>query len=369
MLKTLRIASIFTVIAAAGVIIAVGIIALRPDPEIQAFLAREGVVEQFRKQIEQVPQKKDAVSPLESAAKAFALRIDPPPPPPPPKPPAPPKPQPRPNPKPEPVRPPVERNRPQMSAKFTLIATARYPKQPEKSMALLKNLQNEFTWYRQGEQVGHLKIHEIRDGSIVLYQGDQFNSEIYMPVPPSGQTLLKSDQTADGPRGPSTVSVSTVDQTGEEMVISTTPSAPAASAESSSAEPTLSAGRRTIPSRLPGGTQRRLPVSERPRSRPVRSVPYVPQQTPEQQKESIQESISSIESIMNRPPVEGQSQEAYEAEQEAWKQLLKALAAEKQNLEEMTEESRKSSEQSPPADSSKEETNPSEEGEKSDKIQ
>ncbi len=355
MLKTLRIASILTVAAAAVVSGGVGFVALRPDPQIQDFLNREGVVEQFRGRATPIAQKEDTISPLEASARAFALRIDPPPPPKPPKPPSPP-----PDPKPaqppvDVVKPPQEIRRPQMTAKFTLVATARYPDEPERSMALLKSVQNEFTWYRQGDPVGHLELHEVRDGSVVLYQGGQLNSEIFMPNPPTAKSLLKGDESATGSPGPSTVTVTTPPLSDQDVVV-TTSTPPESPSESE---------RRTIPSRLPTGQRR--PVASRNSAIPSRPVRTAPQPTPEEQKASIEESISSIQEIMNAvQPVEGQSEEAIQQEQESWKQLISILEYERDNIAKATGETPEKPESSEESESGEEK--PDAEEEKSGKI-
>lgn len=321
MLKALRIASIAAAISAIVVLAAVAFLGLQGDPEIESFLAKEGVVEQFRKKSQTAPAKTDAVSPLEQAAKAFALRIDPPPPPPPPKPVEPPKPVVKPPvAQPTPPRPP-ENKQPTMSAKFTLVATARYPDHPEKSMALLKNVQNEYKWYRQGEQVGHLEIHEIKDGSIVLYQGGKLNSELFMPAPPPTPSLLKSDASlASAPAGPSSVTAS-LESAGEQE------EGPPAGSSSEGV------GGRTIPSRLQ--TLRSRPAgSSSPRITSVQTSapPPTVEMSPEEQLHSIDESISAIEGIMRQSEQEGKTEEERQAEQQAWQELLKVLAKEKEAM-------------------------------------
>lgn len=353
MLKTLRIASIFTVIAAAVVVGSVGMFGLRANPDIQAFLNREGIIEQIRNRAQNVPQKVDAVSPLESAAKAFALRIDPPPPPKPPTPPKPTTPQAEVKPPPVVVKPPPVIQKPQLSAKFSLVATARYKSHPDKSLALLKSLQNEYTWYRQGEKVGHLDLQEVKDGSVVLYQDGRFNSEIFMPPPPKEKSLLKGDQQEEpAPQNSSSVAVISSESTGQEVVVT---------APSSSSPPSVP-GRRTIPSRLPASANRVPSESIATRRIPSRPVRSIPQPTPEEQKQSIESSISSIEDIMNRAPVEGVTEEQQKQEQEAWKQLLQVLQQERGNLEEGNENSGQA------AVPSEEQEKPQSESKNSDKV-
>jgi hypothetical protein len=345
MLKALRIASIVTIVAAAAVVVFVALFGLRGNAEIETFLQREGIVDQFRKKIQNIPQKSDAVSPLEVASKAFAVRIDPPPPPKPIEPVKPPQEVVKPPVAIQPPRPPVE-NKPVLSAKFTLEATARYPDQPQKSMALLKSVQNEFKWYKQGEQVGHLEIQEIKDGSVVLYQGGKFNSEVFMPAPPKVRSLLKGEDTGEEvqPQGPVAVTLpeespEIVEEQPADVTAEPLPTGPAA--------------RRTIPSRLETYRQGRTSApSTTLRTTPPQPSTPVPVQTPEEQKQSINESISSIEQIMTRPPVEGQSEEERKQEQEAWRQLINALKEDQQNIDQPAPETPAEPAPSEPAQSS-----------------
>ncbi len=352
MLKALRIASVAAVIGAVVVLAAVAVLGFRGDPEIEAFLAQEGVVEQFRKRSQTAPAvKPDAVSPLEQAAKAFALRIDPPPPPPPPKPVEPPKPPEVKPPVVQPPRPP-ENRQPTLTAKFTLIATARYPDHPEKSMALLQNVQNEYKWYRQGDQVGHLVIHEIKDGSIVLYQGDKFNSELFMPAPPPTISLLKSERAlaSAAPRGPSSVSAPSIaPESNEEMQADTL-------GQSADGQPGTAASRPPRPQ----------PVSSSPR---ITTTVQTPEElsaivlSPKEQIRSIEENIAAIENIMRQTATqEGQSEEERQAEQQVWQEFLKVLAKEKETLLQAASDGEPSAEK-------KTESSPAKEADASQKTQ
>jgi hypothetical protein len=72
--------------------------------------------------------------------------------------------------------PPVPTIRPAApSAKFTLHGTSYYPNQPGRSMALIAELGSDpgnERWVKEGAQVGHFVIHEIRRGVIVYRDGD-----------------------------------------------------------------------------------------------------------------------------------------------------------------------------------------------------
>jgi hypothetical protein len=341
MLKALRIASISAVICAVAAVVSVAMLGFKGDPEIEAFLAQEGVVEQFRKKSQSLPVKADnAVSPLEQVAKSFALRLDPPPPPPPPKPIEPPKP---PTVKAPSVQPPKlpENKQPTLSAKFTLVATARCPENPAKSMALLQNAQNEYKWYRQGEEIGHLVLQEVRDGSIVLYQNGQFNSELFMPAPPSTPSLLKGDtQVASAPQGPSSMSVTLTQEPRE-----------GSTAEGEAEGALKTAAGKSGASRIPSLPNNRSVPTRIASSR----APETPTETvsPEEQARSISESIANIENIMRRPPEEGQTEQERLEEQKTWAELLKLLQLEKENQQKLlseTDSSGKSSNESKPAE-------------------
>jgi hypothetical protein len=59
--------------------------------------------------------------------------------------------------------------------KFRLCATSYYPNQPGRSMALIGELdaaEGNERWVKEGTQVGHFIIHEIRRGVIVYRDGD-----------------------------------------------------------------------------------------------------------------------------------------------------------------------------------------------------
>ena len=334
MLKALRIASVAAIAAAVGVVVFVALFGLKEDAAIEEFLQSDGIVEQIRKKVKVVAQKSDADSPLEAASKAFALRIDPPPPPAPIEPAKPSQPIVKPPSPPQPPRPP-ENRQPTLSAKFTLEATARCPDQPQKSMVLLKNVQNEFKWYRQGEQVGHLEIQEVKDGSVVLYQGGKYNSELFMPAQPKVRSLLKGeDYEPQTPRGPVAVTLpgefwqmEPADQEQEEIAAEPIPAAVGPGA------------RRTIPSRLDALREGRASAPRSAmRTTPPRPYSPAPPPTLEEQKKSLDESISSIQEIMNKPALEGQSEEERIQEQEAWQQLIKVLNAERQAIEQTGEE-------------------------------
>jgi hypothetical protein len=61
------------------------------------------------------------------------------------------------------------------SAKFKLVGTSSYPNQPKRSMALISEPDSgagSERWVKEGSQVEHFVIHEIRHGLIVYRDGD-----------------------------------------------------------------------------------------------------------------------------------------------------------------------------------------------------
>jgi PAB1-binding protein PBP1 len=71
------------------------------------------------------------------------------------------------------------------------------------------------------------------------------------------------------------------------------------------------------------------PVPVAPPEPPVEPEPVM---TPQQQRQSIEESIAGIKEMMNSS-TEGMSPEEIQEQNKAWKELLEVLEAEKKNLE------------------------------------
>jgi len=60
--------------------------------------------------------------------------------------------------------------------RFKLCATSYYPNEPKRSMALISELgspEGEQRWVKEGAQLEHFTIYEIRRGMIVYRDGDQ----------------------------------------------------------------------------------------------------------------------------------------------------------------------------------------------------
>lgn len=317
MLKTLRVTSLVMVLLAAVGVVAIAVFGLKGDPDIVDFLAKAGIVDKLRGEIgSDAPEEKS--SPLVALAQAFALRIDPPPPPPPPKPDkpvAPPKELAR-----NKVNPPIPTPKVQTQMKSDLLATVVYESFPTRSLALLKTTGNKQEWFRQGEKVGHLEIQEIRDGSVVFTQGGRNPQEKFVPAKPPVKSLLKSEQTTSAvprPGSGSIVSPSPVPSVGAAV-----PGADAAS--------TTRSARTTRPTNQTPRTQ----TNTSGRIQRVRSAPKPP--SPQEQKRSLEQTMSGIEAIMNRQD-ESLSEEDRKKEDEMWKKLAEMLGSEKQQLEKTIE--------------------------------
>lgn len=191
MIRTLKITTWLSVIAAILAIGGVGFYSLKPDVKAKQILAQPGEVELFLKTSQVSANKEDTTkdSPLVRQAEQFALRLDPPPPPPPP----------------QPVQP-VARpatpvyQAPPPSATFSLTGTVVSPTSGM-SIALIDTTAKGKRWYRIGEKIGRHEIAEIHPGYIVINDGTKTYE---MKAPPKTQkpSLLKSDavSTAAAPK-------------------------------------------------------------------------------------------------------------------------------------------------------------------------
>jgi len=314
MLRTLKIAKLIAALAAIGFIAYLAVSGLKPDEEMEAVLAKPSAVSKFRKLSDIVNLTKDKESEFVKQAKKFAIRINPP---------IPPKVEPKTLAKrsaaviPDEVKTIVP---PKLTrtTKFSLVSTCRYPDYPEKSLAQLNIVGDGKKWVRQGESVGHLTIHEVKDGSIVLYQGEAMNAEIFVPEPKTTKSLLKSSEDTEAIAEPEKNAKEDAKIVFE--AITNTPSNRAA----------------TMSNRHPAG--RKSPAISRARAlRPDRSTPP-PKSTPEERKKAIEEqkktldnNISHIQNIMKES--KGTSKEGEKSdEMEAWGKLLKALEQDKQKI-------------------------------------
>lgn len=290
MLQTLKIARVIAAVFTVGFIVYLAITAFKPDKDIQSFLDKPSTIDKMKKLKLQINPNKDKESTLVTEAKALANRIDPPPPPIPPKPQV--KDQPKVAEKPKPVinRPPPPT--PVKTKNFQVLATCKYETAPEKSLALLKIVSEGNKWFRQGETIGHLTIQEVKDGSIVVYQGDQFHEEISV-LPDKGnntKSLLRPDGT------------------------------PAlAESESKGIAPNPMAATRASRSISP--TQSRQVGATPSRSAAARKTPI--KQTPEEEQKVLQDSIADLKRLIS----ETQKEQGPGTDEQisAYSQLLDAL--------------------------------------------
>ena len=279
MIKLLKITSILTVILAILTVALLGIFILKGKPEISI---PDGVVEKFKKPDTDTSTGK--TPPLVVQAKAFALKINPP--------------------KPveiAKVESPTETNKlpvkpvisdpPPRPSKINLIATCRYEDTPDRSLALFDLSAKGLEWFRQGEPIEHLTVHEIKDGSVVLYQSGKFNQEIFMPKEVE-DSLLKTAIVAD---------------TAPARVM---PTKPGTTSRPASRTATLS--------------EQRTPPSRVTKTAPVKQIP---ERTPEEEKAEIDKSISNVKKIMGG---DDQSEE----DKKAMAALLKLLQDSKEDVEE-----------------------------------
>lgn len=179
MIKTLRITSIIAAIAATGLLVLPAVYGVRSNPKIEELLKSPGVVEKFTSAKGQRASKDQIQnSPLVKQAVDLGRYFNPPPPP---------KPEPNTQPSgPSQPAPPVP-----VTAKFDLVATSYFASHPEQSFVLIDEPGKGQHWVKQGSTVGHLIIETVKDGSIVLRDG-QRTSEMTVKVQESWRKLLKN---------------------------------------------------------------------------------------------------------------------------------------------------------------------------------
>lgn len=312
MIKTLKITSIIAAIICAVLVVLIVGFGLKGDPKIEKFLASPSIIQELKKVLGKTPAESDLVSPLVKEARAFALRIDPPPPPVakplPPRTPAgqaqvtkkPAIPQPK-----APIAP---------SGKFELIATCRYEEDPRKSLALINLPAKGNQWFRVGENVEHLVIDEINDGSIVFTQNGGNQSSVLMKqIPTKIRSLLASDAgigtTQTGAFGPAST-IETDNRSPLPAGYNTSPTAPS--------QPSGTTATRQPRTYIPQTTSR------------TRRIP--PQPTAQQRKEALDKNIVDLKQIMKDPSPSASKEDA-KKEQESLAKLLELLQKERQETE------------------------------------
>lgn len=330
MIKTLKIACIAVLIASAVTLAAVGFFALKGDPEMEAYLAKPGAIEDYKEKMAGIDQENtEAESPLVTQARAFSLRIDPPPPP-----------APKQSERPELPkeitdllndRPSVPKG--PITVKFSLVATCKYEDRPEKSLALLDMPGEGQKWFRQGDTVGHGVLEAVGDGMIVFNANDR-KEEVYMPRPVSQNPLLKSDM-------PTTTSgLSTMTEDGKYIN-------PATGATYSPDDPkTFTAGTKDRYE-----TYRRTQTADTGAgARPTPGTRPAPPQTtvivsPEEQTKQIDQSISQINKLIEASKNAESAEEA--AGTAALAAILEKLQEGKDELQNMQEQMTERSDEDP----------------------
>lgn len=181
MIKTLRITSIVAVVLAVVFFVLPAVFGVRGDEQIEQFLNSAGVIEKFHEaKGDKVEDRRHEISPLVKQAEAFALYLNPPP-----------KPKPK-------IEPSMLRSRPRpkgpVSPKFELIGTSCYALHPELSLALIDEPGKGSHWVRQFGRVGHLIIEQIKDGLVVVRDGERTFELV--AERPKKRSLLKGDSSS-----------------------------------------------------------------------------------------------------------------------------------------------------------------------------
>jgi len=158
MVKTLRIASIAAVVLAAAFFVFPAVFGVQREKETEQFLKSPGIIEQLGNADDRKKTPGDSQdSPLVKQAEAFALYLNPP------------------EPKESaegPARTIGDTPRPRtVTPKFELIGTSFYALDPQLSLALIDEPGKGFRWVRQSNKVGHLIIEQIKDGALVVRDG------------------------------------------------------------------------------------------------------------------------------------------------------------------------------------------------------
>lgn len=162
-IKALNTAAILALVLAVVFLVVTAVFGFRSDPQVEAFLAAEGVVEQSGKaQGDRITDESGLTSPLVKQAQAFGLYLNPPvravnntqgPP--------------------SLPRPTIDSRPATVSAKFKLVGTSFYAVHPDLSLALIDEPGKGLHWVRRSSQVGHLLIDQIKDGLVVVKDGER----------------------------------------------------------------------------------------------------------------------------------------------------------------------------------------------------
>ena len=187
MIKTLRITTIIAAFLAAGFLAFPAVYGYRGNEQIEQFLKSPGAIEKFNK-AKGVKSRKtgDQTSPLAKQATLFGLYLNPPP-------------RRKVAPKPKTTQvarkpAPITEVPVVISAKFKLIGTSYYASRPELSLAYIDEPGKGLYWIRQGSEVGHLLIKQVKDGSIVVKDREKTVTLVAVRAPK--KSLIKGETTS-----------------------------------------------------------------------------------------------------------------------------------------------------------------------------
>jgi len=175
MIKTLRITSIIAAILAGIVFVFPVVFGGRDNKQIEQLLNSPGAIEKFNKaQADKSMTDENQSSPLVKQAQAFALYL---------------------NPSQSKAELSTQRGvtpspRGPVSAQFTLIGTSFLAAHPELSLAFIDEPGKGWRWVRPSSQVGHLIIEQIKDGLVVVRDG-QRTFELAAEKTPERSPLLE----------------------------------------------------------------------------------------------------------------------------------------------------------------------------------
>jgi len=158
------------------------------DPEAVKFMNAQGAVTQFNtRKDSQVPDDQDKIPPLERQARTLESIINPR------------------------IPPPTQTSvattnrgpttpvlKPPVSANFTLIGISYLPSDPESSFAYIRLPDNTFQWVRQGNEVGHLTIKQVKNDSIICFDGQKM-SEMKVEATVDTASLLEGGSAPSDP--------------------------------------------------------------------------------------------------------------------------------------------------------------------------
>ena len=188
MIKTLQISSILAVVLAAVLFVSSVVFGVQKDAEVEAFLKSPSIKDKFTETMGgAVKRPSDQSSPLVENAQRFASIMNPP------KPVAPVRP-------PAPTTPVVAKavEPAQTSAKFRVLGTSYYEANPQMSLVFIDEPGKGLHWVRQGSEIMHLTIEEVKDGRIVVRDA-QGTSEMVAEDRPITVSLLEGTSASAAP--------------------------------------------------------------------------------------------------------------------------------------------------------------------------